>query len=324
MGSTSDSLGQGTALMTSKNSRKVHNVQTNDSHALEGLPQRVSDALTGKTVSDTFYKYRDWQNSLHKEVLTKPSLYFASASELNDPRELENPFRFDLVTYEDKMEWLRNYVRNRTGGRWREEWVEMVIQDGEWNPTDHFRRFGWDAQMDKYLMEGIRNNFKENIGICSFSMTHEDNQLWSLYANGHRGFCVGYDRDRFLKYFEFLYLNRMQTTPQYIIIDVEYVEQFPKLIPLSGGQDDTYKMLATKTIDWRHEKEVRLLRANGARIADLIAPELISEVILGAKMDQNHQKKITEIVRNMLPHARLIQAQLSVEFQNLEFIEMDI
>ena len=60
--------------------------------------------ITDTPISKILYKYRDWRNKYHRNLITKQEIYFPKPSEFNDPFDGNIPVRWDLMTYEDCLE----------------------------------------------------------------------------------------------------------------------------------------------------------------------------------------------------------------------------
>jgi len=43
----------------------------------------------------TLYKYRDWYNDYHKQILTENQIFLSSQNAFNDPFDAVIPFRYD-------------------------------------------------------------------------------------------------------------------------------------------------------------------------------------------------------------------------------------
>lgn len=100
-------------------------------------------------------------------------------------------------------------------------------------------------------------NVVKYFGVYSLSKTFDDELLWAYYANSHRGFCIEYELNDLL---EFRLKNEYVT-------DVKYATEVP-VINFSdffqSNPDDKIKLindklLATKSLRWKHEKEIRII-----------------------------------------------------------------
>jgi len=133
------------------------------------------------------------------------------------------------------------------------------------------------------------NAKKKTIGIFSLSKSNFDypdnSVMWSMYADTHKGFCLGYDVDRLLDSEEFLFnVNK---------VDVDYEENVP-VISISDIKTNTLltKLFASKCKDWAYEREIRLIyETNGLKTYNPVA---LKSVYLGISMDEENKQKIIE------------------------------
>ena len=50
------------------------------------------------------YKYRDWDNDYHRQLLTRQTIYLSKPYDFNDPFDGRIPVRWDLMTEQDKYD----------------------------------------------------------------------------------------------------------------------------------------------------------------------------------------------------------------------------
>mgnify|MGYP004344840481 CR=1 FL=1 len=60
----------------------------------------------------TLYKFRDWTNPLHKEILTKKTLYLASPRDFNDPFDCRLSKNYLSLSDPKKMEKYQKFTKN--------------------------------------------------------------------------------------------------------------------------------------------------------------------------------------------------------------------
>ena len=176
----------------------------------------------------------------------------------------------------------------------------------------------WD---DKNNMEKVRTFMSLRIGIFSASEKHDDNLLWTHYADSHKGFCVGYDAGVFDHYCRALVRNLpSDITPMLIACPMSYADKKPVLIP-RRWEDKVIGSLLTKAEEYAYEKEVRIFDINGARRPMTLPPQAIKEVILGCKISEQDESEITEMLRDKMPHVQIIKAQMRDDSFKLTFEE---
>ena len=60
--------------------------------------------ITDEPIPPILYKYRDWTNKFHRNLITHQEIYLPKPSEFNDPFDGNIPIRWDLMTYEECYE----------------------------------------------------------------------------------------------------------------------------------------------------------------------------------------------------------------------------
>ena len=86
------------------------------------------------------------------------------------------------------------------------------------------------------------SNFSYRVFCCT--RQYDNMLMWSHYANGHKGFCVGYCEKSILKLSDKL-------------MEVKYSDEMTSINDY--GEEAIINLLSTKSRDWCYEKEWRLL-----------------------------------------------------------------
>ena len=200
----------------------------------------------------TIYKYRDWTNPYHVDILKNKRIYLPSPKELNDPFDCRIPMSLDMLDSDTK---IKKYVDN------------YVIKS--WNHLKEKRinvnklMIAMEDELKHHLPEYIKkyNEIYEkkgnlHFGVFCASMIWDSIQMWTYYSNSHSGFCIGFDPQ---KLWEFI--------PNFRSMKVIYRKDYPKIDPLITYNADnpskefienTFKSSHTKAIGWKYEKEYRI------------------------------------------------------------------
>ncbi len=98
--------------------------------------------------------------------------------------------------------------------------------------------------VSKRLSEDFREVANFNYRVFCSSKEYDNPLLWAHYANSHKGFCVGYEKNSIAevsdKLFDIDYKNEMYSINEY--------------------DERTFdKLLSTKSVDWVIEKECRAI-----------------------------------------------------------------
>ncbi|WP_284463002.1 DUF2971 domain-containing protein [Chryseobacterium sp.] len=94
-------------------------------------------------------------------------------------------------------------------------------------------------------------------GIYSLCKTYDNEILWALYSDSHQGFVIEYDLDILLNDFNF-----NQLTPFVHTVEVKYKDSPQKsmiIIDSFNKRMDLANIIATKSLSWKHENEIRLI-----------------------------------------------------------------
>jgi len=249
------------------------------------------------------YKYRDWSNKLHRKVLkSKHQIYFASPNTFNDPFDCRINYNFSCLSDKDR----EGYIDDRI------EFLKEVKRVDESNEKFERNSIRKELEYPEKLHKEFNEIYNSRIGVFCCCQDEEIKKgwqnilMWSHYANDHKGFCVGFYKDK-------LNCEVKSNLPNQMLKGglVDYNEEFPilkPLVPISKNMNEIGKNymtgVKTKAINWEYENEYRLVRIN----LDSNEPELknrtvnltndcIAEVTLGLSISKCHEEQITEICR---------------------------
>lgn len=181
----------------------------------------------------SLFKYRGFDR-FGLQGLIDDKIWLAAPSTFNDPLDC----KFQVLKKSNDQELLEHVnacaeARNQTR-RWRIDDIPTLRSDIEKVLAD--------------LKDGIKN-----AGVACFVASPFEPSMWAHYADGHRGFCVEYER-----------------TPDNELGDpagcvrVDYADQaFSVFADLDFFRDPKRvlkQVLATKAVSWRREREWRLVR----------------------------------------------------------------
>jgi len=257
------------------------------------------------------YKFRDWSNPIHRKWLTDKQVYFASPSQFNDPFDCTINYRYDLLTYEEKLE----------------KYIENIKIEKPFLPNEEVR-----TEATKWMKEGLletdaalENNKKiiselvySKVGVFSLTKTKDPILLWSHYADSHRGYCIGYDVDLLRADFMNKYSNSQKV---FYELNVQYEKEYPKIIPRRNMSEADFVSipLKTKSDFWCYEQEFRFIILGASRELTEVPPEAIIEVTMGCNISDKHQIEIGEYVIRNLPQTALFIAKMDNESYRLIF-----
>ena len=193
-------------------------------------------------------------------------------------------------------------------------------------PEDRTRVWGKDAIIK--LEENRFERSRDSAWICSLSKVHNSLLMWSYY-NKHTGVCIGLDMEKTRKY--------TSTMMGKIIIgcmewDVQYKDLLEKPGYFKGPGDYFHYQMTTKSSEWAHEKEVRLISYDpdptymrllpgqtdkdgpiqwkGVRAFLKIGGECFESLYLGVNVDKKKKERIISVARACNPEIKIYQMQV--------------
>lgn len=264
-------------------------------------------------IPEYLYKYRNWDDSNHRRILTDNEIFFTSSRKFNDPFDTIVPIRFDLGTNEQMKELLR-IQSNQTLNWWSGLIGDNVI-------TALFQRA---AKHDKNFRDSFEADLQEKkfnlYGIFTMSSLRDDILLWSHYADAHKGFCVRFDTNILNVCFQ-----KYSTGENLIDIrEVEYVSKFPILNVFEMNYEEiVVRQVTVKAMDWSYEKEFRAILYNSTNLRYRFNPAALTEVIIGAQMPEKSRAQIISNLKNRNSSVSVLQAKLKKGEFGLDFERID-
>ncbi len=236
-----------------------------------------------------FYKYKKIDEYLY-DMLTNHYFYLAHHHQLNDDMEGKIYTTFKNVSDEEIIKYM--------------EEKRFCIS------VEKFRKLRLDEYIDK-------------TGICSFTVLKNDELMWKNYGGNHLGVILGYEADCFDNGFLFRveshedwdgimnrdkqveYRTRFPDAPREDHVPILEVKYDKTGIPITNFIDKDLekeaikKAFLTKTRDWSHEKEYRIvLPANKENPNRKLyyQKNVLKEIIFGNKIPLDEIKKIKKIL----------------------------
>lgn len=252
----------------------------------------------------TLYKYRSLsgqQREFTSRIILKRELWWSPASLLNDDWDC-NPLARLTGSRMAKDLAMRRTIRSTFPGLPKDQ-VKRVAAWRAGRPNAEF-----EEAMRKLIEEGRRT-----IGICSLSSNPCETILWAKYADEHRGICLRFDDiDMDRRY-------GLSVTPHFgLAMRIRYQHERPE-IPVYGGDAGYEKLkayLLTKTREWEHEAEWRLVDT-GFTGSRGFPPACLTGIILGKDITPQDQEAVTDWTKSSasaveLLHAREINGRIEI------------
>lgn len=280
-----------------KYNRLMFKLLNNDKETIHAI------SIKNQNMTDIVYKYRAVStNSIN--ALEDGFLIAAAPSSLNDPNEGKL-----LIAYHNR--WKLIYQRfldifyKQTGFRLAVEINQYEDRDDLFNslmeclsiPKEDIGM--WDQRWkltDKLLKDKLLELQNELIyisdelhRICSFSECRDSSLMWAHYADGFKGFCIGYN------------LKELKNELTDLLLPVRYSDSLIEVDDtlFNGGEINKSLLmnsLTLKSSEWQYEKEWRLLlmAENTEKIQKVQMP-VPKEIVLGLNITSENQDRLIDI-----------------------------
>lgn len=224
-----------------------------------------------------FYLYRHQSFADHYlKGLADATLYLSSPQNFNDPFDSH----FALAVKPDK------------------DFHDKILDnlDIKGNPAQRILH----RKKSQFLLEKsftVGSFFEEHfkrIGVICLNHDPLNILMWSHYADNHKGFLLEF---KFPKYEQLL--KKLDVLP----VPVRYAENFAKGKLDNLDDSQMYEMLYIKAVDWKYEKEFRLIMNGFKSIDDKqriynYPQDWLCSVILGCKASSEDFKNIKQILES--------------------------
>ena len=168
------------------------------------------------------------------------------------------------------------------------KYKNLMNLDNTFDKNGTFERFG-----------SILMNPGEAIGVCSLSEINDNKVMWSLYGKKYEGCCIEYHIIRTKKARRFLfpviYSRKPNNNFSEKVFDTTYAEMMRQtsndifhLGSEIGSVGAIYELFCTKDIDWKHQREWRLVGDANEKFYDVE----IKAVYLGFKVKKTNETKM--------------------------------
>jgi hypothetical protein len=226
------------------------------------------------------YKYTRLDEYFFQHLI-KNELWFSKPPEFNDPYDCNICFAPKPVEGQRQFKRERYFIGHSHKPKIK---VELIGENELINETKN--------QINK-------------IGICCFSITNNNLLMWSHYSDAHRGVCIGYSVNDLKEVFGNIY-------------KVKYGRTFP-LVKFKANPfaDVPTKIVTHKSIDWKYEKEIRIINASGLHT---FKRKAIKEIIFGLNTPISQVRSIMALLFQLnYKHVELKQVIISDNEYKVKF-----
>ena len=221
-------------------------------------------------------------------LFATPQLWFSSLASLNDPFECR-----PQITCGGSREMVMEFL------------VRMVSKNHPYLSRDgvtaeaaaiYLRGDHLNPEIWVTVRQQVIDDLMQSISLYCLSEVNDEILMWSHYADKHRGYCL-----MFAATDETPFFGEAQR--------VIYSENLPVIdIVNDTAHDKATKTLLTKCVDWKYEKEWRIVNYELASGWHSYPPELLVGVIVGARMPTEDRARITGWLRRREHPVKLFEA----------------
>lgn len=177
------------------------------------------------------------------------------------------------------------------------------------------------------FLSDLNDYLQQNRVLC-VSKKNNSQRMWHRYADNHKGIAIRIlpNKEKNSKFILFRKVNYQEIRPPLYESAVNFLEN-----SLFGDKEATVKaiidnIIYTKTLDWEYENEYRLcipIRDNENWDVLPYYPEEISELYLGARMEDSVREQVITLAQKINPEIIIYQTSLqnndTISFERISF-----
>lgn len=244
-----------------------------------------------KRYPEVIYKYRDWNNSYHQNLLTNNELYTPSISQINDPFDCLINFDYSDLERGDLTLRSAEILFKEFGNELEKLGYDQLSLANIKDKEDLLKIISLKKKFDKKIIQ----NRKKHLGVISFSKRWDSILMWSHYSNCHTGFCVGFKTEKLI---HSGYFNNG--------LKVHYNQNYPKVNPFDTDLEKIVHVFYNKSKDWEYEQEYRMTKLFGYHSDEAefekqklyhFDDNFVSEVVIGLRTTDRSKEEILQICK---------------------------
>ena len=154
-----------------------------------------------------------------------------------------------------------------------------------------------DTSIRENLYE-IRKESFSKIGVSCFSKNNSNLLMWSHYADSHRGMCLEFDSQvlPFSKCNEVTYKSKIPSISMDSLLNEDLDSEFIK------------KLLSFKSIDWKHEEELRIFHQESNK-SYVYPNNSLKAIYFGIRSDQSDIEIVCSIIKAQNPNVKFYRME---------------
>lgn len=266
--------------------------------------------------SHLIYKFRQFDDN-GLRVLIDKMLYCAKPSTLNDPLDCQSDIKqiFDRIKTDPKFACASRAIKAIE---------QTILADNGFESNIHL----------------AQSNSTTELGVLSLSAAIDDPLMWAHYANGHKGFAIGFGVD--FKLSSILQDNldgRFAIKADKVVYDEKppiesaitkflfRVAQAPRQfetdesIRVAYLNNINHTLLKSKSLHWAYEREYRIVTNEYGPFQ--FKPRHVTEIVFGKKTEQRDITTLKNILSGeQWKHVRYKQAEFSPDSYQMHLVDV--
>ncbi|EJL6400821.1 DUF2971 domain-containing protein [Vibrio navarrensis] len=180
-----------------------------------------------------------------------------------------------------------------------------------------------------YIIDTIENMKYSVLSLSSdrFSMKSHiatSKLMWSHYANGLRGFCLGFDETTLDERGFFISKNLDERKECNLSVEVKYIDSYLEQSPLKSIKNylegdselEIANLFSVKSNDWCYEDEVRFISPySGLHRYD---SHCLKALVIGEKMPMQERLLLIKLINSTAPTSEIYMAKQSKNCFDIE------
>lgn len=231
------------------------------------------------------YKFRNWTDDNHKNLLLKNQLFFTSPKDFNDPFDYKIPYDYSLLDTDEKIAEYLAKKRIDSKDHFSPDEFEDLLKKYEYRLRNEMNQV--QEQFNNIYFDSVDKYY----GVLSLSERWDSILMWSHYADYHKGYCVGFWEERLR--------NSFIATGGRVLYPPE--NNFPRLSPMNDFLQNMIQQSHAKSKEWEYEKEYRMAKIFYPEIASRqdriqeFPDDFIAEIIIGLSASEKTKAELIQV-----------------------------
>jgi len=268
----------------------------------------------------TLYKYMSLAGQrleYAEDMLERNRIFLSRPDDFNDPFDCQYKQVFNATREERIGRFVRVLLKSEPGLP-EDQAHERVAQKLKEMGPEGLRRWEQDGKQWEESYQRSRSKFR----VYCLSRARDSVAMWSHYADGHKGICVGFravqGSDRSAGFLcdsagGGFAEGALCSADALGVWKVHYGDSFPEVnyYAMDTDRKEMWKTILTKSAEWSYEKEWRVVDVHSPAEPKRMLPNgCISEVILGLRLSRLIRLGIIGLVKGAQPQAKVLDARI--------------